>query len=285
MNFSLILRAQVKLTLVLSLLSGCGYSGVGKDDTIEFPALPIIQRAVDSLVPRFDGQRNNTVMDVVCALARGRLAQDQVPQVMRGQGVDLSNIPPQGHALSVLVNDDLAPKISACAAYVATSVMIIPNLNEITEKLKSDMDGTVKAAKIDPTKLDQLLGRRLAIAKTNSDVYALIARELKKEPGKTLVQYDERAKQLFKKIAPVYLQRVKTFAEGEQGQRYILEELTDNSFKFSSDSGYKFELGYGGIYLEFNRMLWFGGRVMVGQVHQLKVNYFEPALLFFHEAK
>lgn len=283
MFFPLVLRARIKLALVLSLLSGCEYSGIGQDDTIEFPALPIIQRAVDSLVPMFNGKRNDAIMDVVCGLARGRHMQDQISKIMNAQGVDPASIHTQGDPLSLLVSNDPAQQKTDCAAYVATSVMIVPRLAEITEDIKSDLNEAPMAAKIDPIKLDRLLGRRLAIAKTNSDVYALIAQELKKEPGKTLVQYDMRAKQLFKQIAPVYLQRVKIFAEAEQAQRHTLEALTDSTLKFSSGSGYKFELGYDGVYVDFNRMPWFGGGVMVGQVYQLKVNYFEPAQLVFHK--
>lgn len=282
MYLSKVLRAQVKIASVFFLLTGCGYNTSGQDDTIEFPALPIIQLAVDSLVPKFDGQKNDEIMNMVCALARGRQTQEQVFQIMKAQGVDLYKIPQQGHPLSLLVNSDLAQKISACAAFVATSVMKIPSLREVTVDIKVDESSDMTAARIDPVKLDQLLGGRLAIAKANSDVYALISQELGKNQGKTLVQYDEQVKQLFKKIAPVYLQRVKVYAEAEQGQRHTLEELNDYTFKFNSGSGYRFELGYDGIYLTLNRFLWFGGNVMIGKNYQLRVKYFEPELLVFH---
>lgn len=281
MYLSLISKGRFKIALMFSVLSGCGYSSSDQRDSIEFSALPIIQRAVATLVPMFGGQNNDLVMKVVCALAREQQSPEQISKIMKAQGVDLSAVPLQGHPLSLLVNKDPGERISACAAYVATSVMKIPSLNDIVTGYKEGVGAGDNSEKIDPIKLDQLLGRQLAIAKSNSDVYALIARELKKSPGKTLVQYDEQAKQLFKKIAPVYLRRVKTFAEMEQEQSHTLEELSNTTFKFKSGSGYRFELGYDGLYLSLNKSLWFGGNIMTGQKYQLKVNYFEPALLVF----
>ncbi|MBX7277183.1 hypothetical protein K2E95_17210 [Pseudomonas sp. ERGC3:01] len=182
----LIFKRQVTVALVFCLLSGCEYNGSDQSDTTEFSALPIIERAVASLVPTFAGQNNDSIMNAVCALARGQQSPEQVYGTMKAQGIDLSSVPLQGHPLSLLVNKDSAERVSSCAAYVATSVMKIPSLHEITIDYKEGMSADEAVEKIDPIKMDNFLGRRLAIAKSNSDVYALIGRELKKAREKLL---------------------------------------------------------------------------------------------------
>lgn len=269
-------------TLFLVLLISCdnGAPGVHTKGTqsIALPALPIIQGAVMSLVPMPDGQRNELMMNQVCALARGESTQQQVAQALLQQGIDLSRVPQQGHPLSLLVDPDLSRRITACAAYIATSVMMLPKPAEfMVEATPAPVSGK-KKLNVDPQKLNYFLGIQLAIAKADADVFALIASRLEKTPGLTLEQYNQQAKTQFVDIAPLYLQRVKElYAQGQHVQ-YTLVEYSDSDFKFTSNNGYLFEFGYDGLNLSFNRTPWLGAEKLLGKTYLLEVDYFPQGL-------
>lgn len=264
--------------LPLVLLIGCDNSAhtvaTQGSQGIALPALPIIQGAVMSLVPMPNGQRNELMMNQVCALARGESTQQQVAQNLLQQGIDLSGVPQQGHPLSLLVDPDLSRRITACAAYIATSVMMVPKTAEFMVEANTAPVSGKKKLNVDPQKLNYYLGIQLAIAKADADFFALIASRLEKTPGLTLEQYTQQAKTQFVDIAPLYLQRVKELYAQGQNVQYTLVEYSDSSFKFTSNNGYLFEFGYDGLNLSFNRTPWLGAGTLLGKTYLLNVDYF-----------
>jgi hypothetical protein len=267
----------------LIFLAGC--DGASHDTVsktvvtgVALPALPIIQNAVMALVPIVDGQRNDWMMRQVCALARGESSQEQVNQALRQRGIELNNIPKQGHPLSLLVDPDMSQRATACAAYIATSVMSLPKTSEFMVEAKTEAHETEKAQKlsIDPQKLKHFLDIQIAVVKADADLFALIATELEKNPGLTLDQYNSRAKSLFATIAPAYLQQVKDFYGSDQNTEYTLLEYSDSDFKFRSNSGLLFEYGYDGLNLSVNRIPWYGEGKLLGKTYLLDVAYFDP---------
>ncbi|MFL1502701.1 hypothetical protein ACI77J_17450 [Pseudomonas sp. O64] len=241
---------------------------------VALPALPIIQGAVMSLVPMPDGQRNELMMSQVCALARGESTQQQVAQNLLQQGIDLSRVPQQGHPLSLLVDPDLSRRITACAAYIATSVMMLPKTSEFMVEANTAPVSGKKKLNVDSQKLNYFLGIQLAIAKADAYFFALIATRLEKTSGLTLEQYTQQAKIQFVAIAPLYLQRVKDLYAQGQNVQYSLVEYSDSNFKFTSNNGYLFEFGYDGLNLSFNRMPWYGAGKLLGKSYLLEVDCF-----------
>lgn len=192
--------------LPLVLLVGCDNSAhtaaAKTSQGVALPALPIIQGAVMALVPMPDGQRNELMMNQVCALARGESTQQQVAQNLLQQGIDLSRVPQQGHPLSLLVDPDVSRRVTACAAYIATSVMSVPKTAEFMVEATTAPASGKKKLNVDPQKLNYFLGIQLAVAKADADFFALIATRLEKTPGLTLEQYNQQAKTQFADIAP-----------------------------------------------------------------------------------
>ena len=266
--------------LALMLLVACDNStranvaNVAKDSqVVSLPALPVIQSAVMVLVPMHDGQRNELLMSEVCALARGESTPLQVAQKLMHQGIDLSTVPPQGHPLSLLVDPDKSRRITACAAYIASSVMMLPKTDVFMVQVPAGSSTRKRKLQIDPKKLSSFMRIQLAVANTNADVFALIATRLEKTHGLTLEQYHQQAKTLFVELAPLYLQRIKSLFVLGQSAQYALLEYSDSSFKFTSSSGYLFEYGYDGMNLSFNRTPWYGGGKLLGKTYMLDVDY------------
>lgn len=267
----------------LILMAGCdgaSHNSVSKTKAtdVKLPALPIIQNAVMALVPIVNGQRNDWMMLQVCALARGESSQEQVKQALHQQGIELNNIPKHGHSLSLLADQDMPPRATACAAYIATSIMSLPKTSEfmMEDKTKTDKTQTTHKLSIDPQKLKLFLRVQMAVAKTDADLFALIATELEKYPGLTLDQYTSRAQSLFAAIAPTYLQRVKELYTSDQNTEYTLLGYSDSDFKFRSNNGLLFEYGYDGLNLSVNRMPWYGEGKLLGKTYLLDVAYFDP---------
>ncbi|HFD6782127.1 TPA: hypothetical protein ACF3ML_005943 [Pseudomonas aeruginosa] len=264
--------------LLLALLVGCDNSthivAAKTSQGVALPALSIIQSAVMELVPMLNGQRNEMMMNQVCALARGESTQQQVAQNLLQQGIDLSRVPQQDHPLSLLVDPDMSRRITACAAYIATSVMMVPKNAEFMAEVTTAPAVDKKKLNIDMQKLNYFLGIQLAVAKADADFFALIATRLEKTPGLTLEQYNQRAKTMFADIAPLYLRRVKELYTLGQNVQYMLIEYSDSSFKFASNSGYLFEFGYDGLNLSSNRTPWYGAGKLLGKTYLLDVDYF-----------
>jgi hypothetical protein len=267
-------RTLIPLYLLPLVLSGCNDA---PSQVISLPALPIIQRAINSLAPMIEGQRNDLLMEQVCALARGERTPEQVTQILKKQGIDLSRVPVQDHPLSLLVTPDSSRRITACAAYVASSVATLPKAGDFMVEVKStsNTEGNTKSLQIDPQKLNRFLGVQLAVARADADLFAFIALELAKAPGLSLEQYDVKIKKLFAGLAPAYLERVKALYTVDQTTRYQLLEYSDRSFQFTSGSGYRFELIDGGAHLSLNRISWLGEGQLLGKAYELQVVYFD----------
>ena len=276
------------LVFSLALMAGCdGAPQVLANLThkepngVMIPALPIIQGAVMGLVPMVEGQRNDVMMHHVCAMARGESTARQVAETLKKQGIDLSKTPQQGDPLSLLVDPDMSHRTTACAAYIATSTMVLPKTSEfmvqtITEHPQGKQSKTLT---VDPQKLNNFMRVQLAIAKSDADVFALIASQLAQTPGLTLEQYNQQAKNLFVTIAPGYLQRVKELYANDKNDQYALNEYSANGFKFISSSGHLFEYDYNGLNLTYNRIPWYGSGQLLGKTYWLDVAYFDPALI------
>ncbi|HCR1595568.1 TPA: hypothetical protein ONA62_005664 [Pseudomonas aeruginosa] len=282
----MVLFRLIILLIPLAFLVGCDASSQNSSSTmpdkglVALPALLIIQEAISELVPVVDGQRNDMMMSQVCALARGESTQEQVEQRLLKQGINLENVPHQGHPLSLLVSSDPLSRTTACAAYVATSVMTFPKVSEFMSKDKGGVSDSKTGEKltIDSEKLHRFLGVQLAVARADADFFALLATRLESTPGLTLEQYKQSAQGLFSTVAPSYLQRVKSLYADGQSRQYSLLEYSSNYFRFASNDGFLFAYGYDGLHLKFNQISWCGAGIILGKKYMLDVAYFDNGL-------
>ncbi|MDD1139673.1 hypothetical protein M5G22_19105 [Pseudomonas sp. TNT2022 ID233] len=243
---------------------------------LRVPALPVIQDAVFQLSPRFDEPRKALMMAQLCALARGEVKQEQVNAVLKQQGIDAQTLPRQGSPFSLLVNGDKAGQASACAAYLATTVLTTVNVADfmrpVTEPAANGQPEK-SSLQMDNTLLTSALSVKLAVARANADIFALIAVELQRSPGLTLPQFREQATQLFTRLAPTYLQHIKEQLPPANTQ-YKLLQMDDSRFAFSSSVGSVFEFGRNGLVLSQGGIVWYGKGRLMGQEYPLQVECF-----------
>lgn len=273
------------VTTLVTLLALAGYDKFlvnratdVKTNWLKIPALPVIHDAVFELSPVFDGQRNTPVMEQVCALARGEVKQEQVNVFLKQRGIDALTLPKQGNSLSLLVNGDQVGQTTACAAYLATTVLSTVNVAEFMRPdttAAADGQPEKSALQVDNTLLASVLPIKLAQARANADVFALIAAELQRTPGLTIPQYRERAGQLFSGLAPTYLQRIKDQLP-PAGTQFKLLQMDDSRFLFSSSVGSVYEFGSYGLILKQGGITWYGEGKLLGQDYPLQVAYFPP---------
>ncbi|MDI2591055.1 hypothetical protein POF45_06360 [Pseudomonas sp. 681] len=273
------------VTTLITLLALAGYDKFLvnrpadiKTNWLSIPALPVIHDAVFELSPRFDGQRNTPAMEQICALARGEVKQEQVNAFLKQQGVVAQTVPKEGSPFSLLVNGDQAGQTTACAAYLATTVLSTVNVSEFMRPVTTPAANgqpEKSALQVDNALLASALSIKLAEARANADVFALIAAELQRSPGLSIPQYRARAEQLFARLAPTYLQRIKDQLPAADTQ-YKLLEMDDSRFLFSSSIGSVFEFGSNGLILDQGGITWYGQGKLLGQDYPLQVAYFSP---------
>ncbi len=274
---------------------------------LEIPALPIIQRGVSELAPRFSGQPHTKYMDQICGLAQGDLEQGQVNEALKLSKAEAGQIPKE---LSRLVNGDKSSQQTACAAYLASSVsrqldpreldqaeapsvaefsaegssglakkdeQMVPKPNAAESNAGSTAYVEQTVQHVAAADLQHALSVKLAIARTNADIFALIAAELRRRPGLSVAEYEVASGQLFMQFAPTYLERIKALTPSS-GVEYRLLRMEPGSFAFSSSDGGLFESNAQGLSLLQSGVLWYGQGKLLGQDYRLHVAYFDPSI-------
>lgn len=278
---------SIFVTTLITLLALAGYDKFLANkpadvpgNWLDVPALPVIHDAIFELSPKFNGQRNTPVMEQLCALARGEVKQEQVNAFLKQQGVDAQTLPTHGSQFSLLVNGDQAGQTTACAAYLATTVLSTVDAAEFMRPVTTPAANgqpEKSSLQVDNALLAAALSIKLAEARANADVFAVIAAELQRSPGLTVPQYRERARQLFDRLAPTYLQRIKDQLP-PAGTQYKLVEMDDSRFVFSSSLGSVFEFGSNGLILNQSGITWYGEGKLLGRDYPLQVAYFSPLI-------
>ncbi|MFT0475619.1 hypothetical protein ACMSI6_17045 [Pseudomonas antarctica] len=247
---------------------------------LRVPALPVIQDAIVQMSPKFNEASKAPMMEQLCALARGEVKQEQVNAFLKQQGVDAQTLPQQGSPFSLLINGDQPGQATACAAYLATSVLSTVNAAEFMIPVvapAANGQPEKSSLQIDNALLTQALSIKLAVARANADVFALIAVELQHRPGLTVEQYREQTGQLFARLAPTYLHRIKEQLPPANTQ-YELLQMDNSRFVFKSSVGSVFEFGRNGLILRQGGIVWYGKGRLMGQEYPLQVEYFPAAV-------
>nr|WP_315492288.1 hypothetical protein [uncultured Pseudomonas sp.] len=277
----------ISVAILIMLAAWAGYEKFLADrptDTphtwLRVPALAVIQDAILQMSPRFNEANKAPIMKQLCALARGEVKQEEVNAFLKQQGIDAQTLPREGSPFSLLINGDQPGQATACAAYLATSVLSTVNVGEFMLPViapAANGQPEKSSLQIDNPLLTSALSIKLAIARANADIFALIAVELQHRPGLTIPQYREQAGQLFARLAQTYLQRIKEQLP-PANTHYTLLQMDESRFMFSSSVGSVFEFGRNGLILSQGGIVWYGKGRLMGQEYPLQVEYFPAAV-------
>ncbi|WP_447750344.1 hypothetical protein [Pseudomonas nicosulfuronedens] len=283
----------VIVSLVIgSALLGCDQASKGQDvpaNWLSVPTLPIIQDAIISLAPTFNGHRDGLLSQQLCALATGQASQDQVNEQLRRLSIDPTRLPVSSNdAVSLLVNGNTAAQVIACATYQSTEVLRPLDMREFTkpaanehsagddkqrEKSEPETEKT-KTSEIDAGRLAQALPLRVAQARANADVFALIAEQLQRKPGLSVQEYRDKARDLFIRLAPTYLERVRQQMPLSNASYQVIQ-LDNRHLVFGNNLGTHFDYSVdNGLVLSQNGLVWYGRGQLMGTVYRLQTAYF-----------
>lgn len=282
------LKTLAAALLIGSSLVGCEFPAQQSQakaasplNWVSVPALPIIEDAVMSLAPTFQGKRTEQFMPQICGMARGQLSQEQVNTQLTQMGIDVSRIPRQSQdATALLVNRDRAAQATACAAYQATSVLMAVDARAFLKPAPATgekaAEKTPAQPQLDERALASVLPIKVAQARANADIFALIAENLQRTPGQSLAEYRERARDLFSRLAPTYLARVPAKLPPADAS-YQMVGLQNGRLDFTSNAGIHFDYAVDqGLVLTQNGVLWYGKGQLLGRDYRLQAAYFQP---------
>ncbi|WP_152223686.1 hypothetical protein [Pseudomonas sp. SCB32] len=259
----------------VSTLYGClPQKAAPSRNLVDMPILPIIQESISGLRPQFDGPNAKQMVGYICALARGEATLEQVSGSLLSTGIDPSKLPANS-STSLLLTGDRAGQAAACAAYIAFDAQSPVDLSDVTAIAPASAnDGKVPAPQIDNARLAQTLRVKLASAHATADIFALIGAELRRNPGKSTAQYREQANQLFVRLAPVFLERVKQQLP-PPNVTYSVDRLEPTALAFSASNGVQLNVSPGvGLTMRQNGVLWYGEGKLLGREYNVPVAYF-----------
>ncbi|CAI8775705.1 Lipoprotein [Pseudomonas sp. IT-P258] len=243
-------------------------------DVVEMPVLPIIQESISQLRPQFDDSNAKQMVGYICALARGDATLEQVSGSLLSMGIDPSKLP-ISRSTSLLLTGDRAGQAAACAAYIAFDAQSPVDLKDVAAITSPpDKSDNLPSTQIDNARLTQALRVKLASAHATADIFALIGAELRRNPGKGVVQYQEQANQLFVRLAPVFLERVKQQLPPPD-VNYSVDRLEATALTFSASNGAQLNISPGvGLTMRQNGVLWYGEGKLLGHEYSVPVAYF-----------
>lgn len=236
---------------------------------LSIPALPIIQSTVISLAPLFDGKRNDGFINILTALVRGEKTQQEVDDLLAKNNVDAKT----NADFALFTGERREEQALACAAYIASSVLIDPNLAEFLEPVPpKNKDANEKPEfKIHQEKLNHALSTKMAVSLANADIFALIAKELQAMPNLMVEQYRAEVKRLFTALATTYLERIQQHYS--RGLSYNLIQIQNGQFTFSCSNGYIFNYDINSLVLRLSGINWYGNGQLLGKDYFIEVAY------------
>lgn len=255
------------IVLLVILLSGCN-DEKKPANVLLVPALPVVQSVVMSLAPMINGGRNEALVAQLCNFVNGGEAQEKITNFL----TELNIAAEKNEGLALFTEGKSADRIIACAAFIASSVLIEPNFNEFIGQDKELEGLSLEERKyhIDREQLAAALAVKLAVAQANADVFALISSNLK--ANLTLDEYRLEITRLFKLLAPTYLERVKSHYQGKVN--FSVLQMQKDNFIFTSSTGYRFEFNQQGLTLKLLGINWYGNGQLLGNDYNLAMAYF-----------
>ncbi|WP_447749347.1 hypothetical protein [Pseudomonas nicosulfuronedens] len=119
---------------------------------------------------------------------------------------------------------------------------------------------------------------RMALARTDAEYFTLITEKLQQTPGLTDAQYQARTRELFSKLAPAFLKRVKQQMP-LAGTRFDLKRLDNERFAFGTSNGGEYEYSNDGMSLRQDNITWYGEGQLMGQRRTLQIAYYPDEVI------
>lgn len=272
--------------MALALCSACEkqpinteyQKNVANGNIIQLPSLPIIQNTISDMAPTIINENKKSIMRDICSYARGETTREQLSNSLRQLHIEIYNINQKSDPLYFLTSTDTSQSITACAAYIASSVLEPAEFNEFTTLSESDTGKPKKPNssnyRIDEQKLKTYLSVQLAIANANTYIYTLIASKIQSRPGLSIDQYHEISKKLFLALAPKYLQIVREQHQSAANSNYTLIELSKDSIIFKTNSGFLYSYNDQGLNIVYQGIKWYGSNFLMGSPYFIKSDYF-----------
>lgn len=112
-----------KLHVMLAALVAAMFQTGCKQDEAEYaqvPAVPLIQQALESQVPLFDGKPHTRLMELVCSYVAGDVTKEQFAAFFIAHNVDIKKLAQKDQGFQFLSKNDMTGFARGCAAYVVT---------------------------------------------------------------------------------------------------------------------------------------------------------------------
>jgi hypothetical protein len=265
---------------ILLLASRWGFSAqaASRDYVVSYPTSSLISETLLEMTPSVNNGRNDLMMKLVCDLARNEKSQAEVNTYLQRNGVDVSQIPVSGNALSLLVNGETQKQKAACASYIATSVLLPGDNKDLYKEVNiTNKDKTISVKQeVDQDKLNQVMRTRMSIAEANAEFYSLMANALATKGNMSYGSYKNQIFDMFSEWAPFYLDRVKKLYSGKKGDINLIS-LSNGDYRVMDDRGYVMSFSTGAFELDVKGVTWFGNGKMLGKEYYLDVPYFSQS--------
>jgi len=270
-----VMRKRILSVLIAAFgfnLAGCDMKGGesasavdNKGGVIKIASLPLMEESVLSLSPTFGGQRNDIIMQQVCALAKKEKTQDQFNQFFINKGIVLSELASKDPGFHLLAYGDLKQMQAACMAYRVSSAFTNPAIENLTDKSKNASE----AVQIDNTLLARELSERLQVMNANAIFFSILSEKLERKPPESIANVKRDIINLASEFSPAYFEII---AENPMGnQHYILKEMHDGLLEFSSDGGYVYSKINDSVTLTLDGFNWYGEGELLGRKYVVSI--------------
>lgn len=260
-------RISVFALFVVSLLSGCD-SAIGGDGRVGVRqnSYPLIVDTVSQLVPQLGGTKNGDLLNEICSVVYGVKSQAELGSWLKNNFTDAEILSEENVHYNVLTGKDKVAQRTTCAAWLSLTINDIPNVDNFATK---DKDG--KLYNVDEKAVVSLMPLKLAVARTNAEIFAAIATKLDDKKPLSYQVAKERISALFEESVPRYLASVKAYTAQENSRVFQLILLQKGRFVFQDSGGYLFDVSSENINLFWHSVPWLSKGKLQGKDYFISI--------------
>lgn len=233
-----------------------------KKYAIPYPILPLIEGELSKLKPAINEKLNLTTIDDICSLASGRTTQGEILSKLLDNKENVDKIKRSSGPESLLLSDNKHGQEMFCAAYVVNLPYAFPEIKYSISKEKQ-LSVNQKLTGFDRNELIKQLQLRLAILQTNAEIFALIARSLTEQQGRSINYYRNQIRNMFMKESGLYLAKVGERYNSLKNKGVYLSVFSDTDLVFSVENNL-FSKNINSTTLQKSGSLWYGNNYLIG---------------------
>lgn len=263
---------------------------------IALPTAMVITDTVASHYPKVNGKANESLMRMICDLARGDKTQRDIDAILASNNVVPSSLQTEGNPLSLLVNGDKVKQQAACASWLASSLFSPMNNEAYKDIRKVSEPAPVRAAEETakqsgkegaPADL-QMIEReeivwnkekftnhakvQLAVAKATAQFYALIANDVNREAAYSLSDLNRAVIHSIDNYAPEYLNAIKETYATLANSSLNVETLGQMGYSFSDKRGHVMMKNDSTMRLVWRGVTWLDQSTIMGKDYFVTIN-------------